>query len=1099
MKAEDFSNSGPAAPQPSQSAESFPSAEIFLEKPTTVKTPFWVKAADFLTGHFPYGEQWEKMNRPEIEKMPDGSYKINVPESANVPLLQSPEMALAAAVTAGSIAAGSLLKKAVAGAQEGLGWMTGGVSDIPQLAKKGAVKLVGAKEAKNIAPLRSAQRAKGLDVPVEIAEKTLKPSAGAGGLLPEPVEATLTRGEYPGRIAGPSEPYSPDFAQSLKTRKALPPGSLTVDETGLNREADYAVELSNRGFDYLGPKGRVMGAKLERPGSKVIINGEEYTSKGMTGNNVILKDGDTIKVDLFDELPAQGVKLERPTMTAGEPVEQYGLSGQPEQTLLYGGGPPLSEVKSTAKKLYQDLKDSSFGKGVKEIVQKFDEPRDVLSKEVPGKAIYSTADMADLNYIKFLHKYGNEFKEATKGVKADSEASARIGQALDGKLNPAELSPQESRVFTYMKKQYDFLIQEAAKAKAGTPEVFQEALSLANQKVRPKALVSDLSARDQAVYKNLPTPEYKADYLHNKWKELQNPELRDSYDLLSRRVKDYLPHLFEKEDLLPSFKDEIKFINDKLRTATNKGAITSLKNRLRELEGAVTKLEGGEMITFEALPRNIRFKFFETRKGKAGYSFDSIKTYKTYLSGIARKIFDEPALKKMGDLYKDLSRELKPYAEQFIKRYSGTKKTAMNDLANAITSLQWTRTLGLNPRSAMVNLTQRVNTIADAGVKYSVKGEAMAFTDKGKALFDKTGLGAEIPQVLFEGGDNKFEKVRKVAGFMFNRIEEGNRRHAFLSGYLKAKEKLKLPEKEAIQYGIDTVHKTQFRYGRVGMPMILSNPVGRVTLQFSSYPIKQIRFLVNMARHEPKKFLKFLAIAEGGNLTLQEFADIDLSNALGTGVNFGEAIKVFRSLSEADLRGAFRHTRLAIQPGAGLLPSGPGPTASGAIKVVGAISEGKVWQTIKRETSPVIYNRIKQAYEAVVNETEGKYPIMSGEGYPQYTLTGKQLAQRTLGPMSHREKEAYLTREKESLLEKERQGVIHDITRAIVDNDITKANRLINKYQVVPSPEMIQNEVVRRVVPYEERKGAEKIGPRQIYQIQREGELVRRRAEDFLK
>lgn len=71
---------------------------------------------------------------------------------------------------------------------------------------------------------------------------------------------------------------------------------------------DWATELTKSGYNYLGPRNTMAAAQLEIPGTKAVINGEKYTSKGIVGNKVILKDGETIKADLFDDLPVEAVK-----------------------------------------------------------------------------------------------------------------------------------------------------------------------------------------------------------------------------------------------------------------------------------------------------------------------------------------------------------------------------------------------------------------------------------------------------------------------------------------------------------------------------------------------------------------------------------------------------------------------------------------------------------------------------------------------------------------------------------------------------------------------------------------------------------------------
>lgn len=801
------------------------------------------------------------------------------------------------------------------------------------------------------------------------------------------------------------------------------------------------------------------------------------------------------------EIPGTGMKdnfnLVNPETKIGRLPEESktktgGLFEKDDTTLT--SGIDISKTKEVLSSIKGKLSDSMVGKTARGLGEELHSPDVVLAKDpAHGTPIYKIADKATTAKSKFMETEGKTFHDViSEGkIKSDSPASQRVGQALDGTISPAELIPSERKVYDFFKEKYHFLLQEAAKKAAGDQATYTQALNLANRKVKPAIPVKELSTGDLAKYKKLDNARDRIDFLHERWKETQPEGLVKSYDLLSREIKDYLPHIFDKETLTEAFQVEINDINNKLRTATDQGAVTGYKTRLKELETAVKTIQGGGFVRYEALPRNIRFKFFESRKGKEGYSFDAVKAYQTYLTGIARKMFDEPALKAMAVHYDKLSPDLKPYADWYIKRFAGIgKKSKLEDFANAVASFQWIRTLGFNPRSAIVNLTQRVNTVADVGFKYSAKGEQFAFTKEGKKLFDETGIAAEVPQVLYEGGAPKWEKLRSIAGFMFNKIEMGNRRHAFLSGYLKAIDELKMTPTEAVQYGMDTVHKTQFRYGRVGMPKAMTSPMGRIGLQFSSYPIKQFELLSSWAKNEPAKLIKFLAMAEGGNYALQQWLDTDLSNALGIGVNWGEALNVIKDASTGDIREAFRHTRLVLNPGGGLLPSGPGPTVTSAMKIAGAIPEGKGAEALKTELMPVVAKRGIQAYEAVKGEKGGKYPIMSQSGHPSVKLTGRELIQRTIGPRTETERKTSQDIRVKSSLEKDRKAITHDIIKMYIDGDIKGAKALVKESGIIPTPKQIDDERMKQKYTREETaKLKARLTKSQEYQLRKEGKV----------
>ena len=119
--------------------------------------------------------------------------------------------------------------------------------------------------------------------------------------------------------------------------------------------------------------------------------------------------------------------------------------------------------------------------------------------------------------------------------------------------------------------------------------------------------------------------------------------------------------------------------------------------------------------------------------------------------------------------------------------------------------------------------------------------------------------------------------------------------------------------------------------------------------------------IIDWAKNDPGKLVKYIAYAEGGNYALNKFLGIDLSNALGFGLNWGEAVKAIRDVPEKDWKGFFRHVRLTFSGGGGLLPSGLGPTASGAAKVISKMGKGKGLEQLKKE----LENRY--SFEDIIN------------------------------------------------------------------------------------------------------------------------------------
>lgn len=828
-------------------------------------------------------------------------------------------------------------------------------------------------------------------------------------------------------------------------------------------------------------------------------------------------------------------------------------------SILYSGIDP-TQLSSTLKSLKTSVRDTweitkekfpvvdvkLTTRGLKEFAA---EQADVLSKDPVASKKFDELLTAEDSKHAFRYRVLKDYAAVIKGIKKGSESDIKIGEALNGEREVSTLNPQELKAYKFMKENYDAFIHKYAREAAGSQEAYQRILNDVGREVPSKTKLADLSPEQLKEYKALSA---EADKIRNGRKVIElkgeeksayydkRQEMRDflnkdyvsnlpegeraAYDILSRRIDQYLPHLFDPKELLEYIQKEIVDINKKLETATNKSSVTRYKNRLVDLGKAVDNLQGGKFVSFRQLPSEIFFRFFNQRKGAEGYSRSAMKAFETYVYGISKKIFDEPAIKSISRDFDKVTPELRPYLQDVVDHYLGSGKyrnQSLDKLASFITTAQWIRLLGFNPRSAITNLSQRINTIAYVGEKYSLLAEKMMLeegfhkvtdkttgterTYKANEIFEKSGIASEVPQVLNEGSTvpESLKAANTAARFLFNKVELGNRKHAYLAGYLKAldegaKKGLSGKELEAFaeKTGIDTVHETQFRYGKLGMPKMFWSPAGRVIFQFTSYPLKEARFLYRLYKNDKVAFLKAIAYMEGVNYTLQELLDTDLSNALGIGITWGELFNSVFSLAKGDTKGAMRHLSQTVTPGAGLLPSGPGPMISGAIKIAQKAGEGQGIEQLKKELTPVMYKRLKDAALAVKGKEGDEYPIFDTKGNRIYLLSGKQLLQRTLGPRTAKEHKENLIWKEEQNLEQERKEVLSEITTLLLDESdesIDKAVDLMEKYEIAPTDKQLNDAMLRQLTTPEERK---KLGKKEEYQVLREGQTVRERREN---
>ena len=713
-----------------------------------------------------------------------------------------------------------------------------------------------------------------------------------------------------------------------------------------------------------------------------------------------------------------------------------------------------------------------------------------LDKGGAGQQIYRIVDLTEQAKNRFLVDEVSKFLASAGDIKVGSDSTVRVGRALDAKLPVEQLNAQEAKLYGFLKDKFDFLYNQMAQQAADSPEGYKKVAYAASKSYKPTVKVVELDADLKSVYDalaskasalkgnrkldDLSVDEMEAykklnktmqDVRHIGWVNKLSPGDRQAYSMLRRKVKDYLPHIFDQDELAQTFKNEIDRLEGMVRLETKPVELTKLKNRLKGLYEAVNKMHGGGIVKYQDLPRDFRLRFLDVRKGKQGYQLDAMKAYQTYLYGFAKKFYGDPALKQVGELFKQVEPSLRPYARWFIEDWAGLgPRTRAQQIAGGIASYQWMTKLGMNPRSALVNYTQRLNTIAEVGEKWSMKGWAKGWTDEGKELFRKSGVAQEVPSVMMEGVvPAGMERLRQTLGWLFTKVELGNRKHAFLAGYERALAQ-GLDEKAAMQAGIDLVHKTQFRYGKVGMPKQLRSPLGRLAFQFWSYPIKQVEFMVKLAKENPLKLAKLLAYAEGGNYLLGEFLNVDMSNAMGVGFNWGEALRTLQEASKGDIRQAYRHIRL-VPKESGLLPTGFGPTLDSALEWTKAVERGHGTEEALKAVMPIQGVKLWKAWEAVAKGEPGKYPTFDRRDRQIQTLTGPELLMETLGPKVKSSSRRYEEGKAFDAAGREYDQLIETIVSQIVRGKLKSASELMSKYGVEASDERIDKALENRHIP----------------------------------
>lgn len=441
------------------------------------------------------------------------------------------------------------------------------------------------------------------------------------------------------------------------------------------------------------------------------------------------------------------------------------------------------------------------------------------------------------------------------------------------------------------------------------------------------------------------------------------------------RIKNYLPHIFDRETLVETLREEI--------AAIEKGGSPADRARVVQMRDTLTTLEQGGWPVYEAIPTKLRMRFFEERTGRGGYSFSAVKAHDTYLAVLSRKMHLEPLLKEFETRIGELPVEYRALAKEYLRHATQIKESipdAMDSLANKVREIQFIRTIGFNPTSAARNAFQAVFAMPEVGPKHWTRGFKANFTPEGQALFEASGHGIDVPHIFLNQRNfmnPTWAKVVDYAGFMFNKVERGNRSVTYLGSLSKWFEengprvgmtfqdalRSKAVPEAAARFADDLVRKTQFRYGTVDLPLLLRKPIIGTALQFSSFPIKATELMWKWAVREGNtgrlKLMGLIMAGSGVAATGNLFGYPTLADGTASPVNLSEMFDAMLAMGEGDWAKAKSEMSRVLQPGDFTVRFGPtGSLLQRVVELKQDIDEGRdisnvIQRFALREVSPV--------------------------------------------------------------------------------------------------------------------------------------------------
>ncbi len=307
--------------------------------------------------------------------------------------------------------------------------------------------------------------------------------------------------------------------------------------------------------------------------------------------------------------------------------------------------------------------------------------------------------------------------------------------------------------------------------------------------------------------------------------------------------------------------------------------------------------------------RNRFFGNLRHRKGRVGYNSNVINSLDRYFTMSSRYCALQPAKQKSIKLFeRTFGRWDKEYGGKeamanIIKRYirhnNGTPNylesminsmIAKNDwllknlnanygdrlgvaLAGNINGFLSKSLLGfLNVSSALVNMTQLVNTVALIGVGHTAHGMSalknMSLSDK-KILAEvgvPYNIGLDTPsgfskrRSAIEGKRQGFARLRSMVSkagdkgmYLFKKADELTRAVAVLGAYNEATKDKGMSHKQAIAYARRINREANFDYGSSDAPgiyqMFSGTVLGDLGLLFQKYPMKEWELMMSLMPH----------------------------------------------------------------------------------------------------------------------------------------------------------------------------------------------------------------------------------------------------------
>lgn len=296
-------------------------------------------------------------------------------------------------------------------------------------------------------------------------------------------------------------------------------------------------------------------------------------------------------------------------------------------------------------------------------------------------------------------------------------------------------------------------------------------------------------------------------------------------------------------------------------------------------------------IITDRIPGQVYDPFLEKRLGVKGYIQDTWRALDAYVKRATRKVHMDPALEtikeKTGSTLATSKIEKSQF--QYVQRYIDNINMRPGDFDEGFDNLlkymignklgprpslavlgglrRWTfrAMLGLNPASALRNLSQGINTFAVLGPMKTFTGYMKLFSKGAIDELAREGVlnTGFVQDRVLSSFKKKIEAFDDGLFIFFDKAEKINRGSAYFGAKSKALAEGK-SEQEAIEYGKEVVRQTQFQFDTVDTPVGMSSNIAKTLTQFQTFTTKQIEFLVQLGKD--KNYAGLIRYTLGGLL-----------------------------------------------------------------------------------------------------------------------------------------------------------------------------------------------------------------------------------------